>query len=343
MSESGRDPHLTEPDPSRPGILTQSVAFLAVWLCSAAIILFGVAAQIRRYSRNKTFVAALIAAFVFQLALYWLPGFPALRSRFEQSGRGRRMLAIGAALVFPYIIYGAGTGAWDFLPALKLVALTCVVLGIYVLFPVHVQSLSWQDTTVMVVVAAPVYLGWYQDIWPAPVYLDPMMRLFVVALLAFAVLSLRPLDGVGYEWRLTAGDWLEGTKQLILFSAVGIPLGLAMRFIAWHPRQGGILPIASSFVGIFLFIAVAEELFFRGILQNLLEKTVANKYTARGVASAVFGMSHIYHGFPNWRYVIMAAVAGWFYGTAWHSRRNIIPACIVHAAVDSLWRHFLTV
>lgn len=254
----------------------------------------------------------------------------------------KRLLTISALLLFPYIIYGAGTGAWSLLSALKLVSLAAIVLGIYAAFPVQRQSLSWQDATVLVAVAAPVYLGWYRDIWSAPKYLDPMVRLFVVALMAFAVLSLRCLEGVGYEWRLTAGDWIEGAKQLVLYSAVGIPVGFALHFIAWNPRQIGVVAIASSFAGILLFIAVPEELFFRGMLQNMLEKSMTNRYLARAAASALFGLSHISHGFPNWRYVIMAAIAGWFYGTAWHSRRNIIPACAVHAAVDTLWRHLLT-
>jgi hypothetical protein len=79
------------------------------------------------------------------------------------------------------------------------------------------------------------------------------------------------------------------------------------------------------------------------VLQNLLEKSLANKYAARGIASAVFGFSHIYHGFPNWRYVLMATAAGWFYGTAWHRRRSIVASSVTHAAVDTLWRHFLHV
>ena len=195
----------------------------------------------------------------------------------------------------------------------------------------------------MLLTAAPIYLRFYREIWPAPVYLDVMARLFTVSLAAFAVLSLRPLADVGYEWRLELGDWVEGAKQLVFFSAIGLPLGLAMHFIAWHPRREGIGGVASSFVGIFLFIAVIEELLFRGMLQNLLEKSMANPYVARGMASAIFGISHIHHGFPNWRYVIMAAIAGWFYGTAWHNRRGVMASSITHAAVDTLWRHFLVV
>jgi len=202
--------------------------------------------------------------------------------------------------------------------------------------------MCWQDLAVMLIVAAPVYIGFHRYIWTAPVYLDVMARVFSISLAAFAVLSVRSLDGVGYLWRLDIADWTEGLKQLLFFLIIGVPLGFLLHFIGWHPRRESIAAVALSFAVIFLFIAVAEELFFRGMLQNLLEKSLGNKYTARGITSVIFGLSHIHHGFPNWRYVIMASIAGWFYGTAWHNRRSIVSASVTHAMVDALWRHFLT-
>jgi len=321
----------------------QFVAFLALWLISVAVILGGAEALIRRYSPGPSLLAVIAAAFALQFALYWLPGFPILRTFIEDAmGRQRTPLAIGVVLIIPYLVYGAGTGAWRFVPVLALCGLVVIVLGIYAVFPPKAQSLSWQDITVMALVALPLYAGWYREVWPFPVYLDFMARLFAVALAAFAIISVRRLAEVGYDWRLVSADWLEGLKQLGFYAAIGIPLGFALHFIAWNPQKvGG--AVAVSFVGIFLFIAVPEELFFRGMLQNLLEKSMDNRYTARAIASAIFGLSHIHHGFPNWRYAIMAAVAGWFYGTAWHVRRSIVAAAVTHAAVDTLWHHFLTV
>ncbi len=322
----------------------QFIAFLTIWLLSINLILAGAAGRIHPYSRTKVLLASVIASFALQFALYWLPGFPALRQQFEVCfTRPKRALVAGAALLVCYIVYGAGSGAWGTIPMLKLAGITAIVLGVYALFPPQSQALSWQDVAVMLGIIAPLYMGWYRDIWPAPVYLDVMARTFVVSLGAISFLSLRLLSGVGYEWRLKVNDWVEGAKQLAYFSVIAIPLGFRMRFIAWHPRKEGILGFASTFVGIFLFIAVAEELFFRGVLQNLLEKSMAGKYAPRTVASAIFGLSHIHHGFPNWRYVIMAAIAGWFYGTAWHNRRSIVASSITHAAVDTLWRHFFLI
>ena len=324
-------------------VTKQFIAFITVWLISVATILIGAEALIRRRSPGSALLAVIATAFALHLALYWLPGFPTLRKRIEEAlGQGATPWGIGVALILPYVVYGAGTGAWRPVPALALCGLVVIVLGVYAVFPPKSRSLSWQDIAVMVLVALPLYTGWYRSVWPFPVYLDFMARLFAVALVAFAVLSVRRLAGVGYEWRLASADWLEGLKQLGFYSAVGIPLGFALRFITWHPQNIG-LPILASFVGIFLFIAIPEELFFRGMLQNLLEGSMHNPYAARAIASAIFGLSHIHHGFPNWRYVIMAAIAGWFYGTAWQARRSLMAAAVTHAAVDTLWHHFLTV
>jgi membrane protease YdiL (CAAX protease family) len=317
-------------------------AFMIIWLLSIAAILGDVRAQIRQYSYDKAALSAVLIAFALRFALYWIPGFPAIRKRFElRFSPLSRAFVAGGLLIIPYIIYGAGTGSLSAISVLKLIAIAGIALGVYAIIPPDSQAFSWQDLIVMLVIVVPMYTGWYRDIWPVPVYLDVMARLFVVSLAASALLSVRLLEGVGYVWRIQAGDWVEGAKQLVFFSVIGLPLGFFLRFIVWRPRNENISAIAFSFVGIFLFIAIAEELFFRGMLQNLLEKSLKNKYVARGIASAVFGFSHIYHGFPNWRYVLMAAIAGWFYGTAWHNRRSIMASSVTHAAVDALWRHFL--
>jgi membrane protease YdiL (CAAX protease family) len=340
-------PSVAESEPggaSGGSIAPQLGAFLALWLVTAGALVAGSVSWLRVYSRGTAFTAAIMAAFFLQLGLYWLPGFDRLRARLEAALPGRSLLlVVGGALLAPYFVYALGTGALAPVPALKQIGLVALVFAIYGLWPPRHPGLSLQDVIVMAGIATPVYVKWYDDIWPVPVHLDFMQRLFVVGVAAFGVLSLRRLPDVGYQWRLRGGDWIEAGKQFLGFAIIGLPAGYAMRFIAWHPKEASPLPIAFSFLGIFLLIAVAEELFFRGMLQNLLEKRLGNIWAARAIASALFGLSHIHHGFPNWRYVIMAAIAGWFYGTAWHRRRSIIASSLTHAAVDTLWRHFLTI
>ncbi len=98
-----------------------------------------------------------------------------------------------------------------------------------------------------------------------------------------------------------------------------------------------------DFVGIFLFVAITEELFFRGLLQNLLEGSLRSRYGAQAITAVLFGLSHIRHApFPNWRYVALATIAGWFYGSAYREHRSLMASATTHALVDTLWRTFLT-
>ena len=40
---------------------------------------------------------------------------------------------------------------------------------------------------------------------------------------------------------------------------------------------------------------------------------------------------------PNWRYVLLATIAGLFYGRAWMKTAPLTPAAIIHALVDTTW------
>jgi hypothetical protein len=99
-----------------------------------------------------------------------------------------------------------------------------------------------------------------------------------------------------------------------------------------------LLKFAGAWVFTFFFIAVPEELFFRGWLQNLLERHLG-RGRALVVVAILFGLSHFNKRavFFNWRYVLLAAIAGIFYGRAWRSHRRVAASSITHATVDSCW------
>ena len=82
-----------------------------------------------------------------------------------------------------------------------------------------------------------------------------------------------------------------------------------------------------SALGILFFTAWPEEFLFRGILQNLLSRTMKNEWAGLAATSVIFGFSHIFHApYPNWKYVLLATIAGLFYGHAWMKRARWSPA-----------------
>jgi hypothetical protein len=106
-------------------------------------------------------------------------------------------------------------------------------------------------------------------------------------------------------------------REYALYASIAVVLGLGLRFLHFHARWPSAAHAAGAFGFTFLLIAIPEELFFRGWLQNLLERRLG-RTPALLVTAVLFGLSHF-----NWRYVVMAALAGIFYGRAWRQERRV--------------------
>ncbi|MDR3703876.1 MAG: type II CAAX endopeptidase family protein, partial [Candidatus Sulfopaludibacter sp.] len=249
-----------------------------------------------------------------------------------------------AVFLVPYFIYSAGTGDFRWWSCARLLALAALPLGLFAAAPVrHSSRMNWQDALVLLSILTPVVLGWIGGIWNVPVNLDFMTRVFLTAVGAWSFLIIRGLSGAGYSFRFSRVMLSDALISLAGFAAIAIPLGFAFHFIAWNSHWQGARAFAFDYVTIFLFIAVMEELFFRGLLQNLLEGSLRSRAWAQACASVIFGLTHIRHApFPNWRYVMLATVAGWFYGWAYRKHRSLMASATTHALVDTMWRAWFT-
>src|SRR6185369_5790935 len=102
----------------------------------------------------------------------------------------------------------------------------------------------------------------------------------------------------------------------LLFAAIGIPLGFAIHFIGWAFTLRKLSLAPALFLGIFLFTAIPEELLFRGLIQNWFERMTGRRIFGLILAAIVFGASHLNNGppIPNYKYFLLASIAGVFYG-----------------------------
>jgi hypothetical protein len=146
---------------------------------------------------------------------------------------------------------------------------------------------------------------------------------------------LRRLDGVGYAVAWGRGFGGSLALHFALFAAIAIPLGVTLGFLAYQPSLERARSSPLTVLGILFFTAWPEEFLFRGLLQNLLSQTLKNQQAALVIAAVIFGFSHIFHApYPNWKYVLLATVAGLFYGHLWIRTRSLLPGTLVHALVD---------
>jgi membrane protease YdiL (CAAX protease family) len=247
-----------------------------------------------------------------------------------------------AALCVPYLIVAVAGGIfrWSW-------------LALYALMPVAIASLLWQagkidrnqhgnwrDFLVLAAMGLAVDLRWFESAWPAHLAIFNKMLLLDAGIYGF--IALRQLEGTGFDLRLRLRDAAIGLRELAWYMPIGLALGLGLGFLHLHAKWPGLLPIAGAWIFTFFFIAVPEELFFRGWLQNLLERRVGRN-AALFLTAILFGLAHFNKRavYFNWRYVLLAAVAGIFYGRAWRSERRVGASAVTHASVDAIWSLWL--
>ena len=300
---------------------------------------------IRRYSISAAAVAGIYLCFLLSLGIALASGFSGMRCRLEGLlASPRRALWLPVLWCVPYLMYAAGTGDFKWIALSKLAAIAAVLLGVYCAFPVRrVAPFAIQDALVAVVLILVVLSGWLTGVWNIPLKLDFMGRLFLLGVASGCWVFVRRVPSLGYEFRFSRRVVAQATRNFLYFAAIAIPAGFVLRFTAWNPRWHGLFDFVANFLEIFLFIALLEELFFRGFLQTLLSNSLGSWAAAQALVSLVFGFFHILHRpFPNWRYVALATLAGWFYGSAFRKGGNLMAPALMHAAVDTVWRTWFT-
>ena len=244
----------------------------------------------------------------------------------------------------PYLIYTIGTHDFHWSALGKLLAISVPVLVVYRFIPVrHPSMLAWQDVLVAVLLVAFVLSGQLKGIWNLPVNLDFMGRLFLLTVASWSWIFLRPIPELGYSFLVSGSVLQQVALNFAYFTVIAIPAGFGLHFIKWNPHWRGFGLFCLDYLEIFLFIALLEELFFRGFLQNLLSRTLDSWLASQAIVSVLFGLFHILHApFPNWRYVLLASIAGWFYGSAYRKTGSLMASSLLHAAVDTVWRTWLS-
>jgi uncharacterized protein len=198
------------------------------------------------------------------------------------------------------------------------------------------QRGNWRDALILLALGLAVDLRWLDVAWPAG--LRGLNNLLLVDAGLYGFLAIRRLGGTGFDFHLHWSDWKTGLRELAFFAPAVLALGLALGFLHPHANVPAVGKAVLTWAGIFVFVAVPEELFFRAWMQNLLERRVGRR-TALVIASVLFGLSHFNKRSAhfNWRYVLLATIAGIFYGRAWREGRRVPASAITHTWVDWLW------
>jgi hypothetical protein len=259
----------------------------------------------------------------------------------EKLGPGSGMF-VGACLFLTYLLYLLGTGTFALVKATTMLLLIFVPIGM-ALWANGAAPGARQDFFTLAGIWVLVKFGPTHWLWTYPEsrlgYVLTVMVAVNTAVASFLV--IRRIKGIGYSigWGRNWSLYVLGS--FLIFACIAIPLGISMHFIAFSPHWNKWTTYVGLSVAIFMFTAWPEELLFRGLLQNFLSRASKSDLAGWWTASVLFGFAHITNmGFPNWRYVLLATIAGLFYGWTWRRTGSIFASALVHAGVDATWHFF---
>jgi membrane protease YdiL (CAAX protease family) len=156
-------------------------------------------------------------------------------------------------------------------------------------------------------------------------------------------LGFRQIAGMKYHAPRTPRDLRNTLAGFALTAPVLAVAGIATGFIPMpHAASAGPGKMAAAAAIIFCATALPEEILFRALIQNLMMQRFGTTNRTLLAASVIFGAAHLDNGpqaLPNWRYMILATIAGYAYGKVFQRSTSILASTGFHALVD-FTKHF---
>jgi membrane protease YdiL (CAAX protease family) len=333
---------------------SRKLAWAGAFFCVLLAVFWGIARYFHLEQLRDHPLSTLVS-FALLFAPYWFFGFGAAEwARRILPGAAERIGA-AALLGLPYFVLAIPRGEFQW-------PLAAVLVGLAVLSAAAVATWktpgNWADFFVLATAGLVIDLGLLntsgplatpgRTLWPPGLGGFPKMMMMNVALYCYLV--VKPIAGVGYDLTPRFSDLKTGLRELLFYMPIVLLLGFWLGFLHFHRSMPPLLMAPAAWIFTFAFVALPEELFFRGLVQNLLERRMTRNL-ALLVASVLFGLSHFNkrsggqfllqiagHNLAfNWRYVLLAAVAGIFYGRAWRDKRRLFASSITHTSVDTVW------
>lgn len=153
-------------------------------------------------------------------------------------------------------------------------------------------------------------------------------------------LLCRNLPGMKYNLPKGWRDFANPVAGFAVLLPVLWVLGRALSFIQpFHvPPNLSASRVVLTFFVILAATALPEEILFRALIQNSIMHWLGTSAAVLALAAVIFGAAHLDNGpqaVPNWRYMILATIAGYVYGRVFQKSTSIFASAILHSLIDT--------
>jgi uncharacterized protein len=158
---------------------------------------------------------------------------------------------------------------------------------------------------------------------------------------AAIVLALSSGLLIGQAKRLTLKTWGETVLISLLCISLLIPLAVLSGYVNYEPKLPHICELWAC--NNLVFVAFAEEVIFRGVIQkhlaHLFNRWNISPYVAILISALLFAITLSGHRQGGFLFMGFVALSGLFYGYAYHRTQRLEAAILVHFLVNLF--HFL--
>jgi uncharacterized protein len=281
------------------------------------------------------------AIFLVVILAFLLPAVPAALKRKLRS-RPALLFALPVLLAAAFCMVAMRLGALGLPLTLLIVAYTLVPTVCIFVQGADAGAATWLDLAVILVLWLPIELNlgaaWIPRHAQGLLHTVAYGVALTLALVLF--LAFRGLQGMKYNLPRRFMDLVDPLVAFVLVAPILVLLGLALSFIPPFHVPGNLsLPgSAKTFGLIFVATALPEEILFRSLIQNWMMQKFGATTAVLAAASILFGCAHLNNGpqpLPNWRYMILASIAGFAYGKVFQRASSATASMTLHALVDA--------
>jgi len=291
-------------------------------------------------------VLAALPAFLLEATLFLTLGVETWRKRLERLPPAgvAGLLVLGAVAPYCAASLAFGSFRWQALAGIALLA--GLVSFWYVVLPQKPAA----DLLLLGLMAAVVLTKVFAMLYVRPhdrLPLEALGQAMWIRTGAFALLSVRRVQGVGFGFWPSLREWKIGAVFFLMMLPVVAALAWGIGWGTFHPPDASsvrtpVIVVLYFFGGLWV-LALGEEFFFRGLLQQWMTGWLRNQWAGLIVTALLFGSVHLwYQSFPNWRFALLASVAGVFYGLAFRQASSIRASMVTHALTFTTMRVFFS-
>jgi len=266
-----------------------------------------------------------------------------LRLTLHRHPRAVWLAPAGLIVLFAAVLLASGGWSGSFV----------LLVAAYTLFPTALvytggpgphENGRWADFAAILLLWLPIEVAAGRSLLPRAAWgtANIMARGAAITLALVLLLLFRDLKGMKYS---LPRKWTDLAYPAIGFALVApVLIGLGLWFGFMGPYRASPYRAEGFFLlwlKVLLAIAIPEELLFRALIQNWLMQKFGFTHHVLFLSALIFGASHLNNPpgpLPNWRYMILATIAGFAFGKVFWKSATILSSASLHALVNSV-RH----